>query len=56
VKDNKILILIIWGAIAVFVIAASILINLKTVENNPENNATIVYDGSEYNPVIKGVQ
>ena len=45
-----------WGAIAVFIIVVSILINIKTVDNNPKERATIVQDGSEYNPVIKGVQ
>ncbi len=56
-KDNKILTLILWGVIAVVVIAAGILLNLKDVKNSPDKNVpAVVYDGSENNPVIEGVQ
>lgn len=52
-KKNKLLILFFWGTIAMLLLVTSIFINRKDTEKDAQ---IIVYDGSENNPEIVGVQ
>ena len=54
-KKNKLFVLLFWGAVAVLLISVSVFISIKDVEKE-KVAYPIVYDGSEYNPEIEGVQ
>jgi hypothetical protein len=56
-KKNKLFVLFFWGAVAVLLISVSVFISIKDIERKKEKDPyPIVYDGSEYNPEIEGVQ
>lgn len=55
VKKNKLFVLFFWGAVAVLLISVSVFISIKDMEKE-KDTYPIVYDGSEYNPEIEGVQ
>lgn len=59
-KNKKILVTFLWGIVMIVVMFLFIYINGDYKEADTMNESTnenvIVYDGSEYNPEIKGVQ
>lgn len=54
-KKNELFVLLFWGAVAVLLISVSVFISIKDIEKE-KDIYPIVYDGSEYNPEIEGVQ
>lgn len=55
-KNKKFLIMCLWLCILVIVIIFSMYHNRDNVRTQLKNDADIIYDGSENNPIIEGVQ
>ncbi len=55
-RDKKIIKLFLWAIVLILTITLSVYLNSSKKSDNRESNDIMVYDGSENNPYIEGVQ
>ena len=55
-RDKKVIKLILWAVVLILTITLSVYLDSSEKSDNRDSNDIMVYDGSENNPYIEGVQ